>query len=329
MASACVNSIGMSPDNFPPPSCPPCGWLAPGVSFSPDDECSKSEAAFQRPSPQPKTEDSGVAKPPQVEQPELLVDGDPDPDPELSCGDFEFCLEDPVAVLPADELFSDGKLVPLHVSVPRTAATAVASTDQAERQRMSRISGMDLYLSSPKAPRCSSRWKELLGLKKLYQNANTKVTESTASRRTSSSSSPSNPKSFRLFLHRGSKASNSSDSSLNMPLLKDLDSDSVMISSRLSLSSSSSGGHDHEDLPRLSLDSDKPHSISLHKNPNVITAPRMRMVKPRADSARPVADNPAACRVSRSPVRRPPVESGGLTPGGVSIDSPRMNSSGG
>ncbi|KAF7841182.1 serine/arginine repetitive matrix-like protein [Senna tora] len=33
------------------------------------------------------------------------------PDPEPSVGDFEFRLEDLVAMLPADELFSDGKLV--------------------------------------------------------------------------------------------------------------------------------------------------------------------------------------------------------------------------
>ncbi|KAK4771494.1 hypothetical protein SAY87_032026 [Trapa incisa] len=325
MASACVNRIGMSPDNFPQHSCTPCGWLAPGVPFSTDDDCSKSKAAFQRLPPQQEVkESSGIAKPP---EPELLVDTDPDP--ELSCGDFEFCLEDPVAMLPADELFFDGKLVPLQVSSLKTAATGVASPEasspdqEAERRRMSGVPGLDLYLSSPKAPRCSSRWKELLGLKKLCQNADAKVTESTPSRRTSSSSPTSNAKSFRLFLHRGSKASNS-DSSLNMPLLKDLDSDPVMISSRLSLSSSSSGGHDHEELPRLSLDSDKPHSISLHKNPNVASAPRMRPVKPRADNARQVADNPAACRVARSPAKRTPVESGG----GVSIDSPRMNSSG-
>ncbi|MBA0675820.1 hypothetical protein Goari_017345, partial [Gossypium aridum] len=28
------------------------------------------------------------------------------------------------------------------------------------------VSGSDHYLFSPKAPRCSSRWRELLGLKK-------------------------------------------------------------------------------------------------------------------------------------------------------------------
>ncbi|KAK4796031.1 hypothetical protein SAY86_028357 [Trapa natans] len=329
MASACVNNITMSPDNFPSHSRSPCVWLPPGVSFSTDvdRDCSKSEPAFQRLPPQPEVKDSsGITKPPQAEQPEFLVETDPDP--ELSCGDFEFCLEDPVAMLPADELFSDGKLVPLQVSALKTASTNVispetSSPDQAaERRRMSDISGLDIYLRSPKAPRCSSRWKELLGLKKLYQNANAKVTESTPSHRTSSSSPTPNAKSFRLFLHGGPKASNSSHSSLNMPLLNDLDSDFAMISSRLSLSSSSSGGHDHEELPRLSLDSDKPHSISLYRNLNVTNAPRMRLVKLRADSARPVADNPAACRVARSPASRPPIESG------VSIDSPRMSSSG-
>ncbi|OWM81046.1 uncharacterized protein LOC116192338 [Punica granatum] len=337
MASACVNNIGMSPENFPAPSYPTYGWLSPTrVSFTPDDDYSKSSAAaFRRqpppPPPQQQEEDTNLAKPLQVDNP---ADANADPDPEPSCGDFEFCLEDPVAMLPADELFSDGKLVPLQVSVLKPAARAVASTevnslDLAERRRSSDMSAMDLYLSSPKAPRCSSRWRELLGLKKLSQNANAKApAESTASRRNSTSSSSSNPKSFKNFLHRSSKASSFSDSNLNMPLLKDLDSDSVMISSRLSLSSSSSGGHEHEDLPRLSLDSDKPYSISLHKNPNVTNVPRMRLVKPRADNPKPAADNSTANRVGQSPVRRTPVESGGLTPRGVSVDSPRMNSSG-
>lgn len=331
MASACVNNIGMSQENFSAPSCPPYGWLSPHVSFTPDGDCSKSGSAFERPLPQPGKEGIGVAKPPQIDETEALADADADPE---SCsGDFEFCLEDPVGMLPADELFSDGKLVPLQVSMLEPAARAltspgVSSPDLTERRRRSDASGMDLYLTSPKAPRRSSRWRELLGLKKLYQSANAKATECTVSRRTSSSSSTSNPKSFKHFLHRGSKGSNSSDSSLNMPLLKDLDSDSIIISSRLSLSSSSSGGHEHEGTPRLSLDSDKPYSRCLPKNPNVTNFPRMRLVKPRAENPRPAADNPTANRVERSPVRRQPVESGGFTPGGISVDSPRMNSSG-
>ncbi|XP_031396731.1 uncharacterized protein LOC116207776 [Punica granatum] len=146
----------------------------------------------------------------------------PDPDPELFGGDFEFCLEDPVAMLPADELFSKGKFVPLQVSLLKPSVKAVTS--------MKPVEG---------APR----------LEEAVSEANAKApAESTASCRNSMSSSFSNSKSFKNFLNRGSNASSSSDSSLNMPLLKDLDSDFVMIYSRLSLSSSSFGSHEHEEV---------------------------------------------------------------------------------
>ncbi|PKI79448.1 hypothetical protein CRG98_000195 [Punica granatum] len=206
MAFACVSNIGMSLDNFPAPSYPIYSKLSPTrLSFTLDDDYSKSSAAaFRRlplPPPQQQVEDTSLAKPPQVDQ---LMNANADPDPEPSGGDFEFCLEDPVAMLLANELFSDGKLVPLQVSVLKPAIRVVASTkvslpDLAERRWSSDMSAVDLYLSSPKAS-------------------------------------------------RGSKALSSLDSSLNMPLLKDLDSDSVMISSHLSLSSSSSRGHEHEEV---------------------------------------------------------------------------------
>ncbi|OWM88910.1 hypothetical protein CDL15_Pgr020864 [Punica granatum] len=51
----------------------------------------------------------------------------PDPDPEPSGGDFEFCLEDPVAMLPADELFSNGKFVPLQMSLLKPSVRVVTS----------------------------------------------------------------------------------------------------------------------------------------------------------------------------------------------------------
>ncbi|KAK7852627.1 hypothetical protein CFP56_038549 [Quercus suber] len=38
------------------------------------------------------------------------------PDLEASAGDFEFRLKYPVAMLPADELFFDGKFFPLQLS---------------------------------------------------------------------------------------------------------------------------------------------------------------------------------------------------------------------
>ncbi|KAB1216966.1 hypothetical protein CJ030_MR4G016021 [Morella rubra] len=309
MASACVNNIGLSPESFldcSPATYPPYGWLSPRISFSRDDDSSKLAGL----KPSPPAADDPTEK----------------PDPEAPAGDFEFRLEDPVTMLPADELFSDGKLVPLQLSLVKpsvnepTTSSEIRSPESAKFRRRTEISGSDPYLFSPKAPRCSSRWKELLGLKKLYQNANTK----TETQKTTSSST--NPKSLKHFLHRNSKSSSSSsDASLSLPLLKDSDCESVSISSRLSLSSSSSG-HEHEDLPRLSLDSDKPNPnpISLHRNPN--NPPRMRMVKHRAKS---FENNPNPTRVGRSPMRRPAGEqSGSVGTAGVSVDSPRMNSSG-
>ncbi|KAJ7948898.1 Serine/arginine repetitive matrix-like protein [Quillaja saponaria] len=168
----------------------------------------------------------------------------------------------------------------------------------------------------------------MLGLKKLYQNTNSK----NETQKTTSSSSNSNSKSLKHFLHRSSKSSSSSsDASLNLPLLKDTDSELVSISSSLSLSSSSSG-HEHEDLPRLSLDSDRPNPISIHRNP-ILAHPRLRMVKPRTassdDNPKPLIDHPtAAARAGRSPMRQSHGESGGVSTRGVSMDSPRMNSSG-
>ncbi|KAF3441144.1 hypothetical protein FNV43_RR15055 [Rhamnella rubrinervis] len=332
MASACVNNMGMSPESFldcPPASYPSYGWLSPRISFShefPEDDPSKLSGS--KPSSRP-------------------ADPSDTSDPEPSNGDFEFRLEDPVAMLPADKLFSDGKLVPLHLSSVKPSSTIIEtissssseirSPETVKSRRRTEISGttMDAYLFSPKAPRCSSRWRELLGLKKLYNNNNN------SNAKTSSSSCTNPPKSLKHFLHRSSKSStsssSSSDASLSLPLLKDSDCESVSISSRLSLSSSSSG-HEHEEHPRLSLDSDKPNAnpISIHRNPSNPNPPRIRMVKSRPPSSsissennqRPLIDHPTATRMGRSPIRRPAGESGGVTSRGVSVDSPRMNSSG-
>ncbi|GLT55304.1 hypothetical protein SLA2020_284410 [Shorea laevis] len=314
MASACVNNIGMSPDNFldcSPATYPSYGWLSPRVSFSRDEDPSKLAGPKQ---PSPVAEYSSEK-----------------PDPEAPAGDFEFRLEDPVAMLPADELFSGGKLMPLLLSSVKpslnepTTSLEIRSPESAKSRRRTEISGTDPYLFSPKAPRCSSRWKELLGLKKLYQNTNPK-TESHKTSSSWSSSSSTNPKSLKYFLHRSSKSSSSSssDASQSLPLLKDSDCESVSMSSRLSLSSSSSG-HEHEDLPRLSLDSDKPNP---NPNPKSLQRPRMRIVKARG--AISSENNPNPTRVGRSPMRRATAgeQSGGVGSRGVSVDSPRMNSSG-
>jgi len=176
--------------------------------------------------------------------------------------DFEFLLEDPVTMLSADELFSDGKLVPLKFSgvtypeekpITSVVHTAVKPCRRLEME----ISGVvDPYLFSPRAPRCTVRWRELLGLKRL---AKTQQEASASSSSRLSSSSP-NPKtaSFRHFLNRSSKSTAQQPS--HPPPGKDsdiLESSSTSISSsRLSLSSSSSSGHELDDLPRLSLDLD-------------------------------------------------------------------------
>ncbi|XP_009361849.2 uncharacterized protein LOC103952042 [Pyrus x bretschneideri] len=319
MASACVNNIGMSPEKFPPGPFRSYGWLSPRISFSRESPSDDSAS---------KLGDGAKASAPVKNPPE-------GPDPEIYCGEFEFRLEDPVAMLPADELFSGGKLMPLQFSSVKAAVNDPTSTedirspDTAKYLRGPELIGADPYLFSPKAPRCSSRWRELLGLKK-HQNstATTNGNAKSESHKTPAFVSSNAPKSLKHFLHRSSKSLSSSpsasDATLSLPLLRDLDCESVSISSRLSLSSSSSG-HEHEDLPRLSLDSDKPNPIiSIHRtNPGQA---RVRTVKTReATKQRSAADQ---SRVGRSPMRRAAGESGTVTSRGVSVDSPRMNSSG-
>lgn len=112
----------------------------------------------------------------------------------------------------------------------------------------------------------STRWKELLSLKRFYRNSNKQQEHQKSN---PSSSSTNTYRSLKQFIHRSSKSSVASpeDSSLILPLMKDTDTESNSLSSsRLSLSSScSSSNHEHEDLPRLSLDSDKPNS---HRSSN-------------------------------------------------------------
>lgn len=291
MASACINNISLSPEKFLdcPATFPSYGWLSTQMSFGRDEEASKPRPA--------KTVD------------DKQVEADEE---ENSCddiGDFEFRLDYPVTMLPADELISDGKLMPLQFR-PAEISSEVRLQDTPKVHRSCEIAGMDPYLFSPKAPRCSSRWKELLGLKRLYQSNNVKTMPTQTSTNTGTGGAAKSS-SLKHFLHRNSKATTTSTmdcSSLSLPLLRDSDNESLIsISSRLSLSSSSSG-HDHDDLPRLSLDLEKPHhhtSNLAQKHP-----PRIRLVKHRSEG--------------KSPMTRQ-VDSRG---GGVSLDSPRMNSSG-
>ncbi|XP_068654106.1 uncharacterized protein [Aristolochia californica] len=313
MASACVNNIGMATESFLDcPTFPSYGWLSPRISFSRDfvDDGGKASAVEKAPAPAEKTQ-----KP--------VVKADPEPSGK-DLFDFEFRLDDPVTMLPADELFLDGKLVPLQLAAVRptadltTSSSMVRLPEAVKSRRRLDVTGSDSYLFSPKAPRCSSRWRELLGLKK-SQNPKPELQKAASV----PSKSP-NPKSLKHFLHRTNKSSSSVDASLSLPLLRDSDCESVSISSRLSLSSSSSSGPDHEDLPRLSLDSDKPypHPISLNRNP-----PRLRVSKARnaVEHSRPL-DHQAG-RIGRRAMRRA-LDSATVPVRGVSVDSPRMNSSG-
>ncbi|CAK7355495.1 unnamed protein product [Dovyalis caffra] len=360
MASACVNNIGMSPENFPPKTYQSYGWLSPRISFSREEDSNSTTTSKTTTT---KSSSAAASSAPPLPQPL-------DPPETHDSVDFEFRLDNSITMLPADELFSDGKLMPLQVNTGNTkpsfsssASTSVSSlTDvirspepwrepvKSCRRLEMEISGTDPYLFSPKAPRCSSRWKELLGLKKLHQNP--KPEKSTTSTALFSSSSSSNSKSLKHFLHRNSKTCNCNtssssssslsytllDHSLSLPLLRDSDCESLSISSRLSLSSSSSS-HEHEDLPRLSLDSDKPNTnlnTTQNTGPNpfilnrnqIQNPPRMRMVKPRSENGNN-NNGSSSTRVGRSPMRRSAGESSEVSISrGVSVDSPRMNSSG-
>ncbi|KAJ0980759.1 hypothetical protein J5N97_009014 [Dioscorea zingiberensis] len=290
MASAVVNNVCVSPEGFL--DCPPAfGWLSPRMSFSRD--LSDDSKNPEKPPSGPESSDLEAS-------PKDLAD-------------FEFLLHDPVAMLPADELFSDGKLVPLQLASSRpspSAAEVLPPESATTTPRRTEIAVSEAYVLSPKAPRCSSRWRELLGLKKL-QSPKPELEKRSSSPPTKNPNP--NPRSLKRLLNRNLRSS-AMDPSMSLPLLRDSDSESVSLSSsRLSLSSSSSSGPDHDELPRLSLDSEKPgHApISLNRNP-----PRVRVSKPKPNPT------PAA-RSGRSATRR--TESAAPPP---SADSPRMNASG-
>ncbi|URD72469.1 hypothetical protein MUK42_10308 [Musa troglodytarum] len=234
------------------------------------------------------------------------------PDGEDSGGDFvdfEFRLNHPVAMLPADELFANGKLVPLQLAATKPVSmhsvAEICSPEQPKSLRGAQVSGSDPYVFSPRAPSCTSRWRELLGLKRAAITKADPENVSPAPAAAKSNNPNPDTRSLRHFFHRNHKSS-PLEPSLSLPLLRDSDSESVSISARLSLSSSSSSGPDHEDLPRFSLDSDKPN----HHIPIV----------------RPL---PAASELGRSRTRRTgSSEMATPPPLTVPVDSSRMNPSG-
>lgn len=259
MASICINKLNITPENFPAYS-----------SFT----CNTPRRSLAGEMP-----------------PVKLTDLPEEPDLDASdIADFEFSFSDPVNILPADELFTDGKLFPVSASV-------MPEVKPETRRIINGVAAVDSFLYTPKAaPTCSSRWKELLGLKKLYQNAKT----------SSSGNSNGNvsTRSIKQLLNRSSKSSllTDSSSSVNLPLLNDTDNELLTSSSSSRLSHSSSSS---DDVHRLSLDSDK-----LAK-PNPSIRPAMKTVKTRT-----LSSDGTGFGSGTGSMRL------------VSIDSPRMNSSG-
>ncbi|KAF0935858.1 hypothetical protein E2562_036373 [Oryza meyeriana var. granulata] len=265
--------------------------------------------------------------------------------------DFEFSLGGSATMLPADELFADGKLLPLrpHPVVAETGRERESVTAETpltpELVKTVRpavaAEAFDPYVFSPKAPTCSSRWRELLRLKKTPQktaaaaSASPSPSPAATAATPSRSSNSSAARSLKLLLlqRNGGRASCAAASDLAVaPLLRD-SSDSEaslsLASSRLSLSSSSSSsGHDHDDFPRHSLDSVDP-----------TPRPRIRLVRSHPQPHQPAAAAAATTataaalavakpRAGHSPARRRPSPPSPPPAQVVSVDSPRMNSYG-
>ena len=149
MASAVTSNL---PAGAPAPY--PHGWLSPRVSISRD----------------------VTADPVATTTPEPAISKD--------FIDFEFSLGGSATMLPADELFADGKLLPLRKAAPspdpaeaaapppvRPEEAMLPAPSTAEpikplRAAVAAADGADPYVLSPKAPSCSGRWRELLGLKR-------------------------------------------------------------------------------------------------------------------------------------------------------------------
>ncbi|PIA30220.1 hypothetical protein AQUCO_05700141v1 [Aquilegia coerulea] len=298
-SAACISSS--------PPS--PCSWLSnstsPRLSFSHDLVTT-------------------------IEESKTTVDNNHHLQDLISFEDFEFRLVDPVKkMLAADELFSDGMLVPadqlkkMMKEEEKEKDCEEEEEEEGEKFVISEIIHKDTNeLFSPKAPKCSSRWKDFLGFKKSSNNQNLGK----------SNQDLTSCKSLKNFLCRNSKLSSNSSSSssssselssINLPLLKDLDSELVSISSRISLSSSSSSNLDHEDFPRLSLDLEKSNLPKV----NLTKSKTRTKTTSRSLSSRPTGNGNGGGRVGRSATRRTASDCNSSSRG-VSVDSPRMNSSG-
>ncbi|XP_066379045.1 uncharacterized protein [Miscanthus floridulus] len=335
MASAVASNL---PAAAPAAVPVPYGWLSsPRVSFSRDAAAAADLVV--------------------VDPVAMAVAATPEPAISKDFIDFEFSLGGSATMLPADELFADGKLLPLRKAAAtplpdpeapaapppaqpeETMAMPVPSTEPIIKPLraaavVAAADGTDPYAFSPKAPSCSSRWRELLGLKRAAagaQSPSAKASASPSPSPTAARATNSAARSLKLLLQRNTtgRASGAAASDLaSAPLLLRDSSDSEaslsLASSRFSLSSSSSSsGHDHDDVPRLSLD-----SAAADPNP-----PRIRLVRRSSDSHShshhrhsTSSSNTSSTRAGRSPARRRP--SPPPPPRCLSVDSPRMNSSG-
>ncbi|KAG0469967.1 hypothetical protein HPP92_016058 [Vanilla planifolia] len=138
MASAYINNVRISPENFLDclPAYPSHGWISPRASFG-NDFAGNGEKND---------------------------DGEPEQGNVKDLEDFEFQIDDPVTMLPADELFSNGKLLPLHMAPipPMEKALVEIRSPEPICSRRKVVNGEnEVWSSLPKAPRCSSRLKEL------------------------------------------------------------------------------------------------------------------------------------------------------------------------
>ncbi|KMZ65210.1 hypothetical protein ZOSMA_330G00210 [Zostera marina] len=308
------NVVVMAPDAFldqcHSTSATSYGWFgSPRISFSIDLPSSSDD--------KPPTSSESATPPPS----KLISSSS-----SVSLLDFEFCPEDSVSMFPADELISEGKLVPLHlrsnhqeVVLENVSESLDPHEDEDEEGMVTFVEENGVTSVSPKAPKCSSRWKEFLGLKKAAVLNNNKQVQI---RNLTKSGTGSGSRSLKHFLHRNSKPTNpnlnDSLSSL-VPLLR-CDSDSNVDHTPAPLASA---------LPsRRSVDrekSQKPAQIPCPKNqPTKLRVPSKPSRK-IPDPTRPLPDYPVV-RSGRSQMRH--ATDSTISPRGVSVDSPRMNSSG-
>ncbi|KAJ3685357.1 hypothetical protein LUZ61_014521 [Rhynchospora tenuis] len=182
MASACaINTATSSPDALL--------WPSPRLSFSRD---------F---SDQP--------------EPDLLPL--PQPDPSTSpkpASDFEFHLHEPASIIPADELFSNGKLVPLQQPSSSTQPQSDQESPLSDPDQdpiAADGSSSDPLAPSPRAPMCASRWKDLLRLKRAKGVP-------LPSKKTGLNQNP-NPRPLRFLLKKNPNPKATSEQSMSLPLL--------------------------------------------------------------------------------------------------------------